>query len=138
MTNSINSHERQSTGENLSEVWVLALFKKFQARYLSKWTSSFEGIEEIAVKEWAQVLAGLTGEQISIGLNNLSDEWPPSATGFRAICEGKAVNGFGLTYIPECYREKKRERLLESDENKAKHKAAYKSGMSGLKNILKR
>ena len=105
---------------------------------MSKWTSSLEGIEETAVKEWAQVLAGLTGEQISNGLSNLSDEWPPSATGFRALCEGKGVNGFGLDYVPECYRETKRERLLESDENKAAHKAAYESGMSGLKDILKK
>jgi len=53
------------------------------------------------------------------------------------MCKGKAINEFGLDYIPECYRETKRERLIESDENKEKHEAAYKSGMTNLKNILK-
>lgn len=116
--------------------WVSALFAKFQVRYGHKWVSTIEGIEETAVTEWSQGLAGLTGEQIKFGLDSLVDEWPPSLPAFRAACTGKGVNDFGLDYVPECYRETKRERLIESDENKEKHKAAYKSGMSGLKNIL--
>ena len=136
VTNSTNSQRRQSNENGLSEVWVLALFKKLQAIYLTKWTSALEGIEETAMVEWSQALRGLTGEQIKNGLDNLSDEWPPSAIGFRALCEGKGVNGFGLDYVPECYRETKRERLIESDENKEAHKKAYKAGMTGIKNIL--
>jgi len=95
-----------------------------------------EGIEEVAVVEWSQGLSGLTGEQIKSGLDSLSDDWPPSLPAFRALCEGKKADEFGIGYVPECYRETKRERLLESDENKAAHKAAYESGMSGLKDIL--
>lgn len=120
----------------MSEIWVLAIFKKFQAIYLHKWTSAIEGIEETAMIEWSQALGGLTGDQVKNGLSNLTDEWPPSAISFRSLCEGKEINGFGLDYVPECYRETKRERLLESDENKAMHKAAHAKGMSGLKNIL--
>ena len=132
----MNSQKRQSNENGLSEVWVLALFKKLQALYLTKWTSALEGIEETAMVEWSQALSGLTGEQIKNGLDSLSDEWPPSAIGFRALCEGKGVNGFGLDYQPECYREIKRERLIESDENKEKHRKAYSAGMGNLKSIL--
>lgn len=123
-------------GAKLPELWVLALFKKLQGIYLHKWTSALEGIEDTAISEWQTALGGLSGDQIKKGLDSLSDEWPPSAVGFRALCEGKGINGFGLDYTPECYRERKRERLLESDENKAAHKAAYEKGMSGLKDIL--
>jgi len=138
VTSSTNSQKRQSNENGLSEVWVLALFKKLQAIYLTKWTSALEGIEETAMVEWSQALRGLTGEQIKNGLDCLSDEWPPSVIGFRALCEGKAINGFGIDYVPECYRETKRERLIESDGNKAKHKKAYSAGMTGIKDILKR
>jgi hypothetical protein len=88
--------------------------------------------------EWSQALGGLTDEQIKTGLNNLSDEWPPSAISFRALCEGKGTNDFGLDYVPECYRTIKRERLIESDENKEAHRKAYSIGMGGLKDILKK
>lgn len=133
----MSSQRKQSNENGLSEVWVLALFKKLQAIYLTKWTSALEGIEETAMVEWSQALRGLTGEQIKKGLDSLSEEWPPSAISFRALCEGKAVNGFGLDYVPECYRETKRERLIESDENKAKHKKAYTIGMGNLKDVLR-
>ena len=135
-TNATKSQQGQSQTARLSEIWVAALFKKFQVLYLHKWSSALEGIEDYAVHEWSEALGGLTGDQIKNGLANLDDEWPPSAISFRRLCEGKGINGFGLDYVPECYRETKREKLIESDESKAKHKAAYKSGMAGLKDIL--
>jgi len=97
-----------------------------------------EGIEDTAVTEWSQGLSGLTGEQIKNGLDNFKEDWPPSLPSFRAACEGKGINGFGLDYIPECYRETKRERLIESDENKEKHRKAYSVGIGDIKSILKR
>lgn len=93
-----------------------------------------------AARTWASGLRGLTGEQIANGLReciSCGASWPPTLPEFVSMCKGKQTNEFGLDYIPECYRETKRERLLESDENKATHKAAYESGMSGLKDILK-
>lgn len=89
----------------MSSVWVLAIFKKFQARYLHKWTSAIEGIEEEAMREWSQVLAGLTGEQVKHGFDSWSEAWPPSADEFRAACVGGG-NGFGLDYTPEVYRQR--------------------------------
>ena len=136
-----NSEKSQSETLNKTGIpisWVSALFAKFQVRYGHKWVSVIEGIEETAVTEWSQGLAGLTGEQIKFGLDNLTDDWPPSLPTFRNACTGKGINEFGLDYIPECYREKKRERLIESDENKEKHRAAYSVGMGGLKDILKK
>ena len=92
-----------------------------------------------AAKTWASGLRGLTGEQIAGGLRECiasSDEWPPSLPAFVSMCKG-ASNEFGGNFTPEFYRQEKRpERIIESDENKAKHEAAYQSGISGLKNIL--
>ncbi len=104
---------------------------------MHKWTSAIEGIEDTAVNEWSQALAGISGEQIKVGLDNLSEDWPPSAIAFKALCEGRQANGLGLDFTPPYHTEVKRERLIESDESKAKHKAAHKKGMAGLKDILK-
>jgi len=65
-----------------------------------------EGIEETAVAEWADGLAGITAEQIKRGLDTWDDPWPPSLPEFRAACLGKRRNGFGLDYTPEYYRAK--------------------------------
>lgn len=132
----MRSQEETLNKTGLPINWISALFKKFQARWGHKFTSSIEGIEETAVNEWADGLAGLTGEQIANGLERWKEPWPPSLYEFHDSCTGKITDEFGIGYIPECYRETKRERLLESDENKAKHKKAHKSGMSGLKDIL--
>lgn len=103
---------------------------------MHKWTSAIEGIEDVATAEWSQALAGLSGDQIKIGLDSLQEDWPPSAITFKALCEGKRANGLGLDYAPPYHSQVKRDRLLDSDENKVKHKAAYEKGMSGLKDIL--
>lgn len=106
------------------------MFKKLQARYGHKWTSSIEGIEQIAVTEWAQGLAGITGEQVKTGLELWSGDWPPCMDEFRDACLGKksGKNEFGLDYIPEYYRQRPpeldRSKLLSSDERDKKRKDA--------------
>jgi hypothetical protein len=69
--------------------WISALFKKFQARYGSKWVSAIDGIEELAVTEWAEALSGLTGGDIKRGLDAWDGEWPPSAMEFLRACKPK-------------------------------------------------
>lgn len=134
----MNSQEPQSSEGRLSEIWTLALFKKLQALYLSKWTTALEGIEEIAMVEWSRELSGLSGQQIKQGLANLTDSWPPSAIEFRSLCEGRGKNGFGLDYIPEYHRPQKRpDRLLSSDERDERRKEVSSKAMNGLRNILK-
>lgn len=72
----------------LPKEWISALFKRFQARYLNKFTSGIEGIEALAVEEWSKELAGLTGKQIKHGLKSWDQDWPPSAPEFRKACLG--------------------------------------------------
>lgn len=62
-----------------------------------------------AAKTWASGMSGLTGEQVADGLRECVDcgeAWPPGLPEFVAMCRGKAKNGFGLDYVPECYRDK--------------------------------
>jgi hypothetical protein len=49
-----------------------------------------DGIEEMAINEWSEGLAGLTGEQIKKGLTDWQEPWPPSLPEFRAACEGSS------------------------------------------------
>lgn len=69
--------------------WVTELFKKFQSRYLSKWTKPIEGIEEQAVQEWAIKLGRLNGDQLKHGLDTWNGDWPPSADEFLKCCLGE-------------------------------------------------
>lgn len=130
VTSSTRSQGETSSKTDLPKAWVSALFKKFQARYGHKWTSVIEGIEELAVSEWAEGLAGLTGTQIKTGLDALNEYWPPSMNEFRDACLGKrkGKNEFGLDYIPEYYRARPpvldKSRLLSSDQREEKRKVA--------------
>jgi len=93
--------------------WITELFKKWQGRYGNKWLSAIEGIEKIAVAEWSEQLAGLTGEQIKHGLDSWTEDWPPSAPEFKKICLGHDEQK-GLSHNTAAYREFKRNnRLLE-------------------------
>ena len=68
--------------------WITELFKFFQVRYLSKWSSQIAGIEERAVQEWAEGLAGLNGNDIKHGLDNWDNQWPPGMDEFKKCCLG--------------------------------------------------
>lgn len=61
---------------------------------------------------WAAALGGLNGQQIAVGLAALTtteDEqlrkWPPSAPEFRALCENRNPEAFGLPSEDSAYRE---------------------------------
>ena len=83
MTSSKTDSEIKS---ELPKHWVAAIFKKMQARYIHKWTSSIDGIEEIAVDEWSKALAGLDADAIKRGLDSMAGSWPPSAPEFAELC----------------------------------------------------
>lgn len=78
--------------------WVKALFKRFESIYLQKWTDQFAGQTENEIakalrgaqEEWALGLAGLTGEQLGVGLAYCREAlaWPPSIAEFRRACLG--------------------------------------------------
>lgn len=107
-----------------------------QAIYGSRWTASLDGIEETAVREWVKGLQGLSAEKIRDGLTQCQrggSGWPPSLPEFRAMCEGRAVNGFGLDYTPEVYRERRAERLLDAPRNEE----LAQTSLADMKKILK-
>lgn len=69
---------------------MAALFKRFQARWQHRWTSAIDGIEDIAVREWAEGLAPLTPDHIKRGLvDTIDEDWPPSMGEFRKACLGR-------------------------------------------------
>lgn len=77
---------KKTDGQAIRPAWTTQLFKKFQARYGHKWVSAIQGIEELAVTEWSEQLAGLTGDQIKHGLDTWTEDWPPCAPEFRKCC----------------------------------------------------
>ena len=125
------SHQERQNKGRLSEVWVLAIFKKFQARYLHKWTSAIDGIEAEAMSEWSRVLAGLTGDQIKHGLDTWDGEWYPTAGEFRQACLGHQKNGFGLDYVPQMYREEKPTDAKQLETDRTGHMTASKETVEG-------
>ncbi len=100
--------------KSLPDKWVIELFARFQVRYLHKWTSAIDGIEELAVSEWAQILTGITGEQIKTGLANLDSEWPPTAQGFRDLCVSKSATASFKPFAPALPRPEVEPEYVES------------------------
>lgn len=105
--------------------WITEIFKEFRRFYLHRFTSAIEGDEAGSVNTWARKLAGLTGDEILRGLDNLPPGWPPTAGEFLQLCQGRGQNEHGLNYIPPClspYRITDRSRLLSSDERDEERK----------------
>jgi len=136
----MKSHKKTSKKTDIPSSWISALFKKFHARYGHKWSSSIDGIEEIAVSEWKDRLAELTGDQIKHGLESWDGDWPPSSEEFKKACIGKQTNEFGLDYVPEVYRkrpERRRERLLSNDD-RDKNRKNLSSNLKNLRDSIKK
>lgn len=75
--------------------------------YGHRWTASF-GVSADQGHAWAAALGGLTGQQIAHGLAALvacDEKWPPSAPEFRALCENRKPEAFGLPTEDAAYRE---------------------------------
>ncbi len=101
---------------DLPITWILAIFKKFSARYIHKWDSAIEGREKEIAIEWSKYLSGLTGKDIKRGLENWCEDWPPSCIEFKKSCmKTKRTAPYHKEIIPN--------RLIESDELKADRKA---------------
>lgn len=123
-------------------VAVAAIFAKFSRRYLHKWDSAIEGRAAEIAAEWSERLHGLTADQIGRGLQEWTEDWPPSSEEFRKACLGRSekANEFGLNYVPEYHRQGKRitdrSRLLSNDD-RDRRRAGYRAGLSDLKAALK-
>ena len=127
--------KKQSTEANLSDLVVLNIFKKFQSIYLNKWTSALNGIEEIAMNEWGQALAGLMPEHIERGLSNLPISWPPTVFEFKELCVGGQEEK--RLDASHKYVERRHDHLLESDETKEKRKVAAKSAIAEMRKKIR-
>ena len=94
-------------------------------------------------RTWAASLNDVTREQIVNGMRackDSGDKWPPSIPEFVAMCKGKAINEFGIDYVPEYHREAIRnpERLLSSDKRDAHRKEVAATGMADIRAAMKR
>ena len=78
--------------EMLSQDATDKLWLRMAARYGHSWVSQYGASpDRFAGAEWRLTLAGLTDEQIRVGFDNdraRGGDWPPSSTGFRAMCFG--------------------------------------------------
>lgn len=97
--------------EKLSQVLLDKLWLKMTEIYGRRWTGNF-GVSADQSHAWSATLGGLTGVQIGAGLTALAEtqdkqlqEWPPSAPQFRAMCENKTPEAFGLPSEDQAYRE---------------------------------
>jgi len=75
--------------------------------YGHRWTASF-GVSADQGHAWAAALGGLSGQQIAVGLSALvagDEKWPPSAPEFRALCENRNPEAFGLPTEDQAFRE---------------------------------
>lgn len=97
--------------EKLRQGLLDNLWLKMTEMYGHRWTGSF-GVTADQSHAWAATLGGLTGQQIAIGLGALAvtqdvqlKKWPPSAPEFRAMCENRTPEAFGLPAEEAAYRE---------------------------------
>ena len=137
-TPSTKSHGNPSSENRLADHWVAAIFKKFEVRYLHRWTSAIVGLERHAVNEWARELAGLTGEQIRRGLDSLPKDWPPTAGEFRELCTGvsETHKENAAMYRDDRPRITDKAHLLSNDQRDARRKRNY-AELQRAKEILK-
>ena len=102
---------KPSPPAKLSQPLLDKLWLKMAELYGNRWTGSF-GVSADQSHAWAAALGGLNGQQIAVGLAALTtteDEqlrkWPPSAPEFRALCENRNPEAFGLPSEDDAYRE---------------------------------
>lgn len=106
-TRSTTSRTETRLNTEFPQTWVSALFKRFQAIYGQKFTSRIDGIEHLAVREWATGLSGLTGRQIKTGIEKCltrklapgKEDWPPTPAEFRSMCLPERLEPIHRSYI---------------------------------------
>lgn len=102
---------KPSQPAKLSQAMLDKLWLKMVELYGNRWTGSF-GVSADQTHAWAATLGGLNGQQIAAGLAAITttdDEqlrkWPPSAPEFRALCENRNLEAFGLPDEDKAFRE---------------------------------
>jgi hypothetical protein len=79
----------------LNQKWIAAIFEKLARRYAYKWHSMVGETERdirSSMREWGEVLNGLTADEVQAGFIRLDEEAPamaPTALEFKALCRSK-------------------------------------------------
>lgn len=135
----------------MSEKLLVALWVKMGHLYGHRWTATFgesamfNGDLSDVARTWASGLAGVTGEQIAVGLKACSesaDGWPPTLPEFRAACLGKKNEAGGDKHYcptfngPVHERVTDRSRLL-SNEDRDTRRAKLRDGFARIIEALK-
>lgn len=76
------------------------------------------------IADWQEQLAGLTDEQIIVGLDHLPKSWPPTVDEFRVLCTGGDVSK-GLSHNTAAYIPFIPERERKGIEKKADKEKAH-------------
>lgn len=76
------------------------------------------------IADWQEQLAGMTDEQIMVGLGNLPKSWPPTVDEFRVLCTGGDVSK-GLSHNTAAYIPFIPERARKGIEKKADKQKAH-------------
>lgn len=72
----------------LPAAWVAKLIQKMKVMYGTKFTQQWAGIDPLVLQEeWAEMLAGYTGEELSRGLDACRTRtFPPTLPEFMTLC----------------------------------------------------
>lgn len=81
----------------LPDGWLDYVQSKLTVRYGARWLSMWEGVPLAAVRaDWAEELDGLErndGAALRYGLQYLPEDFPPTASAFRALCNRMPAGG---------------------------------------------
>ena len=88
------------------------IFALMQASYGTRWVNQTGTGNALALSKsvWGRKLAGLTDEQIMIGLDNLPEDFPPTPMAFKKLCTAKPQ---GLLHNTAAYKPFDKSRALE-------------------------
>ena len=78
-------------GRELPDRWIDALFGKFSVIWMRTWADLVSKVDiDILRREWAEGLAGLSGEQVKLGIEicRAQSVWPPTIAEFRDAAQG--------------------------------------------------
>ena len=140
--------EPQPLEKTMSNKMMVNLWERLNHIYGHRFSSAYgvaaydeSGITE-AAKTWASGLRGVSGNQVANGLRECVDcgeAWPPTLPEFVLMCKGIIKNRFGLTYVPECYRDAPivdESKLLSSDQVK-KSRESGRSELDKMREVLR-
>ena len=82
---------------------MVILWRVMEETYPWKWTMKLGEVGSSAYRTWQRGLAGLTAEQMAIGMARCAtqrkDQWPPTLPEFRALCKGDVSAPYHRSFV---------------------------------------